>query len=255
MSTAKRGALSTGAAIGAVASVVSKRFLRGATLWIGVALALLPIAQAALIASKVRVVDVLLKINLWKLAGAHPRPTDLSWLSGTFGFEMVVLGIVSALVVAWPVGQDIEDRTATYLWSRPLARWTILVGKLAVLVPIVLVIFLGSWTAITVLAKVTPTPAPFIGLAAAVIAASFVASALALALPKHPLVLALLVLALLDPVVGAMNGGIALVTVSYNARVIGGFEDADVVTSVIALIIVAGVWLTLALRRIAKTEV
>jgi hypothetical protein len=247
--------MSAGAAIAAVASVVSKRFLRGATMWIGIGLAALPVAQAALISNKVRVVQVLLKVRWLSLGAMKAPPRDLSWLAGTFGFETVVLGIVAALLVAWPVGQDIEDRTATYLWSRPLPRWTILVGKLVVLVPIVMAIFGASWIAVTVLTKVDPTPWPFVALAAAVIAASALASALALALPKHPLVLALLVLALLDPVVGAMSGGIALVTVSYNARVLGGFEDADVLPSAIAMAVITGVWLWLALRKIARTEV
>ncbi len=97
---------------------------------------------------------------------------------------------------------------------------------------------------------------PTIALCVAAVVGAFVASTLALAMPRHPLVLALVVLAILDPVVGAMSGGVALATVSYNARVLAGFEaDADAVTSACALAAIAAVWLGVALRKLSRTEV
>jgi ABC-2 type transport system permease protein len=224
-----------GAAIAAVATIAARRLTRGAILIVAMAFAALPPGLAVLIAR----------------VGRDPHFS----LDNTFGGETVVLGIVAGLLVAWPVGQDLEDRTAAYVWARPLPRWTILAGKLVVSTPIVVVIFAASWVAAALLTGHAVDPAPIVGLCAAAVVASLIASALALIMPRHPLVLALVVLALLDPVVGAMSGGVALATVSYNARVIAGFEQADVVTSACALVVLAALWSWVALRKLARTEV
>jgi ABC-type transport system involved in multi-copper enzyme maturation permease subunit len=224
-----------GSAIAAVASVAFKRLTRGAGWIIALVFAAVPPGIAAL---------------------AVRLSTDAKFsLNNTFGTEAVVLGIVMGLLVAWPVGQDLEDRTAAYVWARPVPRWAILVGKLAVSTPIAIAMFAASWVAACVLTAQPIAPAPIIALSAAVVVASVIASALALLLPRHPLVLALVVLALLDPVVGAMSGGVALATVTYNARVIAGFEPADVVTSACALAALAALWGWVALRKLARTEV
>jgi hypothetical protein len=225
-----------GSAIAAVASVTAKRLTRGAGWVISLLFAALPPGIAALV---VRLGDAKATFSL----------------GNTFGGEAVVLGIVMALLVAWPVGQDLEDRTAAYVWARPLPRWAILVGKLAVVTPIAMAMFVASWVAAALLTGQPLEPGPIVALCAAVVVGSIIASALALLLPRHPLVLALIVLALLDPVVGAMSGGVALATVTYNARVIAGFEDADVVTSACALVVLASVWGWLAVRKLSRTEV
>ena len=41
--------------------------------------------------------------------------------------ELVVMALLSSVFVASSIGEEIEERTITYLWSRPLPRWTLLV--------------------------------------------------------------------------------------------------------------------------------
>ena len=226
---------SVGGAIAAVAGVAVKRLTRGAGWVIALLFAAVPPGIATLV-----------------MRLGHGKQLSLD---DTFGTESIVLGIVMGLLIAWPVGQDLEDRTAAYVWARPVPRWAVLVGKLAVSTPIAIALFAASWVATCVLTAQPIASAPIVGLCAAVVVGSVIASALALLLPRHPLVLALVVLALLDPVVGAMSGGVALATVSYNARVIAGFEQADVVTSACALVVLAALWGWLALSRLARTEV
>src|SRR5207237_965006 len=80
---------------------------------------------------------------------------------------MMILAILPPLFVSSSIGEEIEDRTTTYLWSRPLARWTVVGGKLLALVPVVLALALGGWfVAYEIAGKASPPIDAGIALAA-----------------------------------------------------------------------------------------
>src|SRR5271154_3616759 len=64
--------------------------------------------------------------------------------SSAFGLVLLVLVILPPMFVASSIGEEIEERTAAYLWSRPVARWTIVAGKLLALAPMCAVFVAGS---------------------------------------------------------------------------------------------------------------
>src|SRR5215216_4392853 len=97
-----------------IAQLTLKRLLRGRAVWVSVPIAGLPILLAVAMATQKTstvVYDVLV-------------------------FQMLLLAVLPPMFVASSIGDDIEDRTATYLWSRPVPRWSVLAGKLVALAPL-----------------------------------------------------------------------------------------------------------------------
>ncbi|HEX7700975.1 MAG TPA: ABC transporter permease subunit, partial [Kofleriaceae bacterium] len=127
---------SIGAALSALARLTFTRLLRGKLMWVSLAIACLPIALATAL-------------------GREPSTA----LDITFKIELFVIAILPALFAAPAIGEELEDRTATYLWSRPLPRWSILAGKLLALAPFVMAILVGSWIAAIFVALHKPPPA------------------------------------------------------------------------------------------------
>jgi ABC-type transport system involved in multi-copper enzyme maturation permease subunit len=175
-------------------------------------------------------------------------------IEDAFGMETLLMGIVAPLIVGWPIGDEIEDKTATYLWARPIARWTVLIGKLAALAPIVFAVFMLGWLAVAAVTGVAPSGQQIGALALGAFAASCAAAGLALLLPKHPLILSLIVLAVIDQTLGAMPASIRTVTISQNTRVLGGISDGDPTSAAITLLVITALWLYLGLWRIKKTQ-
>ena len=221
---------SSATAVGAIARVSFRRALR-AMLLVSVLCAFLP-ALFALLSRQ-----------------SHNLVSD------GFTMETLLLGIVAPLIVGWPIGDEIDDRTATYLWSRPLARWTILAGKLTALVPIVFAVFAVGWLAFGGAAGGAPfEPLGFVALVLGSIVCSSAAAGLALLLPKHPLILSLIVLAVVDQTLGAMPASIRQITISHQAQVLAGVADGDALGAAIALVVISAFWLWLGLWRVRRIQ-
>jgi len=120
-----RAAPPTSAMIATLVGVTLKRLTRGKALWIAAGLAALPVVFAVVLQG----------------AGRSASPSEL------FAPTMLLFAVLPALLVGASVGEEIEDRTSTYLWSRPIARWAVLAGKLCALTPIVIALIVGGWYA------------------------------------------------------------------------------------------------------------
>src|SRR6188508_2102736 len=94
--------MNPGAAVRLIAAVTWRRMLRGRALPIGIVIALLPTMFAVAIRG----------------FGVEPGGGEVM-----FSFELLVTAVLGAMLVGSSIGEDIEDRTSTYLWSRPVARW------------------------------------------------------------------------------------------------------------------------------------
>ena len=112
----ERAVPSTSQAVWTLAAVTLKRLGRGKALWIGGLLAALPVLSASVLHAR-------------RFAAS---PDDL------FKPTTLLLVLLPAMFIGASLGEEIEDRSSTYLWSRPIARGAVLAGKLCALTPIVI---------------------------------------------------------------------------------------------------------------------
>jgi hypothetical protein len=219
--------------VGTLAGITLKRLVRGKALWIGGLLAALPIAYASAVHAR-------------HVAAA---PGDLFYAS------QLLLTMLPAMFVGASIGEEIEERTSTYLWSRPIARWAVLAGKLSALVPIVVVLLVGGWDAgIRIWTGAAPSAVSCIALAAGCLAASLVAAGIATVVPKHGMALTIGYL-LVDLSIGAIPFSLNELSITNQARLLANFDGSPVtVTPVIAMAVVAGLWGLVGFVRIRRLE-
>ena len=221
-----------------IAGVTLRRLVRGRALWVGAVVAALPIAFAAL-----------LRENESRTAGTIVDVT---------AFETLVLAVLPALFVASSIGEEIEDRTTTYLWSRPIPRWAVLVGKLAALVPVVIALVLPSWLlALQAGVGMTPTLASFGGFAIGAFALSCAAAAIATLAPKHGMALTICYMLFFDLPIGALPASIRELSVTHHVRVIADMlarTDEPAGLAGLGCVLIGAFWLAIGLVRIRRLE-
>ncbi|MBX3158608.1 MAG: ABC transporter permease [Deltaproteobacteria bacterium] len=221
-----------------MAALTLKRLARGRVLWVGAIIAALPVMFGALLRAR---------------RGPEPAALgDLLW------FATLLIAVLPGLFVASSVGEDIEDRTTTYLWSRPVQRGAIVIGKLVAILPILWVLVLASWAASTqVGAQLAPTPNALLAVAGGVTAAAMIAAALATLVPRHGLALTTVYMLFIDFPIGALPASLRYISVSHHVHTIasvrGRAADAPSLAA-IALGVICVVWLAIALRRISRLE-
>jgi ABC-type transport system involved in multi-copper enzyme maturation permease subunit len=216
-----------------LAGVTLKRLTRGKALWIAAVLAALPVGFAAVLGA----------------LGRRASPREL------LAPSLLLFAVLPALLVGASVGEDIEDRTSTYLWSRPIVRWAVLAGKLLALTPIVAALIVGSWATAAALAAGAPSVASCLGLAAGAAATSLVVAGIAVVVPRHGMALTIAYM-LVDLFVGELPFSVQQLAVTYHTRVLAGLDGAPAIAApLIGLAVIAGVWTAIGLRRIRRIEV
>ena len=239
-----RSVPSNGATLTTIAALTFRRLRRGRMQWIALGVACLPILFAGVVSR------------------ASHHSDALAWtgiLFDIFVVEMLVLAVVPALLVSSAIGDEIEDRTTTYLWSRPLARWTVLIGKLIALTPIAVLFVTGGWIVAVELGAGMLAPLPTIaGVAAATVVISIIAGGISMLVPKHGLPLTIVYM-VFDGIIGQIPASLQVVSVTHQASLIAhlGLDDGaptSPVVPAITLAVIAAVWLASGLRRIARLE-
>jgi ABC-type transport system involved in multi-copper enzyme maturation permease subunit len=225
-----------GAALGSLARVTWKRTLRRKTLWVAAAIAFLPCIYAMSV-----------------------HHSLISSADDVFNVAKVLLAILPPVFVAASIGEEIEDRTATYLWSRPLGRWTVVIGKLLALAPIVIGFVCASW--LLPAAGILHVPSDLLvtsslALAAGAVTASMASAGLACLIPRQGMSLTI-VYVLADLMIGAMPISINKLSFTYHvgALVSRQLDTHDKIESAIGLTVIACLWLVAGLRRIRRLEV
>ena len=227
---------STANVIATIAGLTLRRLLRGRAVWVSVAMALLPVLFSALVHEHHRMAR---------------RLTDL------FVIEELLLAVLPAMFVASSIGEEIEDRTTTYLWSRPVGRWAILAGKLVALVPIASVLLVVGWIgAVEVQFHHRPDAISIVTIAAGTLALSLLAAAMATLVPKHGMALTIAYLLFFDLPIGALFASIRQLSVTHHLRVLAldltGDDSRPV--AAIGVAVIACVWGAIALWRIRRRE-
>jgi ABC-2 type transport system permease protein len=221
-------------AVRTLASVTFKRMLRGKALWIGASFAVLPVIYAVAV------------------HGGRIRATP----NDVFGFEVTLLAVLPALFIAASLGDELEDRTSAYLWSRPLPRWALLAGKLCALAPVVALLLCASWwIAATAGLDTTPTALSTVALAAGCLVTSVITAGIATVVPKHGMALAIGYM-LVDLFIGALPFSLDAVAITHQTRALAGVSgEPSIASGVIAMAAIAVVWGAIAVSRIRKLEV
>jgi ABC-2 family transporter protein len=225
---------STLSTVRTLAGVTLTRLGRGKALWIGILFAGLPLAFASVMRS---------------------RGVELQ-LRHLMVFSSLVLAVLPAMYIGSSIGEEIEERTTTYLWSRPIARWAVIAGKLCALTPIVIALMVGSWFgAVQIWTDAPPSLATCLALTAGSVATSLVAAGVATILPKHGMALTIGYM-LVDQFIGQMPFALADLSITRQMRVLAGVAvDGQAISSpLIAMAIVSGIWLAVGALRIRRLE-
>ena len=226
------GSLST---VWTLAGVTLRRLARGKAMWVALLFAALPVAYAVVVRSGER----------------HLRESS----KDLFTVSTLLLAIVPAMFVSASIGEEIEERTSTYLWSRPIARWAVLAAKLCALTPIVIALVVGGWAAGTAIwTGAAPSLMSCVGLAAGCIATSLVVGGIATLVPRHSMALSIGYM-LADLFFGGLPFSLQQLSVSYQTRTLAGMTSHPAILGpVIALALIAGAWSAIALARIRRLE-
>ena len=226
------------ATTGTIAALTLTRILRGRALWVGALIALMPVVFATLLR-------------------AYDRP-PYGMLQDLLTFEQLLLAVLPALFVAAAIGEDIEDRTTTYVWSRPIPRWTVLAGKLVTLVPIVAAFVIASWAvASQVGPQIGPSAASIGALAAGAVGISMIAATIGTLVPRHGMALTICYMLFFDLPVGLLPGTLKELSVSHHVRMIADVVEQHAESPQLAglgIAIISAVWLAIALLRIRRLE-
>jgi len=228
-----------------------KRLLRGKAIWLGALLLTLPSVVALTAASG---------IQHWR------RPFEVA---------VLLLSVVPPLYLATAVSDEVDDKTFTYLWSRPIARWTVLSGKLAGLLP-VLIVAMAIAVALPYFLLFGASAGEHLhvlgrgiaGITVGAIATGMVSIGLGTLVPKYPLPIVISYLLLFDAAVGEIPFAINRLTISHNVREIAGIPadtdqiaamlgldaSADPLVSALWALGIGAVWLAIGLWRVSVAE-
>ena len=217
-----------------MASLTLKRLLRGRALYVALLIAFLPVIYAA------------------AMGGARGIAGD-----EVFVFEVLVSAVLAPMFVASSLGEENEDRTTTYLWSRPIPRWSIVAGKLVTLVPIATLVVLGSWILSAQIAwHALPDARPCLALALGVLVLSIVSAGIASLAPRHGMALTICYILFFDSPLGILPATLRELSVTHQIRALSGLWPAEIGLSspLLALGILALVYGTIGALRIRKLE-
>jgi ABC-type Na+ efflux pump permease subunit len=215
----------------------AKRMVRGKTIWVAITVAVLPVLFAMTM---------------------DQGGKQLDWRD-FFQFLLLLAGVLGPLFMASSLAEEIEDKTFTYLWSRPIPRWSVVVGKLLASIPIAGGILCGTVVACFALSKGGTTDMLVRALGACVAGAAaicMVSAAFAILVPRAGMAVTYGYVLVVDLPIGAMPFSLANLSVTHQMREVAGVSGDDAGVA-IALVWMAGIGafaLALAFWRLARAE-
>lgn len=207
---------------------------------------------------------------LWVTAIFASLPVAYTFLAGmnavsawrdVFVPLVMLAALVAPLFMASSMAEEIEDRTYTYLWSRPVPRWSVVMGKLVGAFPIASAVVVASVVGCFFVAQGASTDELTRGIAA-VLAGTFAACAIsagfAILVPRAGLAVTYVYLLAIDLPVGAIPFGIRNGTVTHQIRVVAGVSGVDppppLWHGLVGLAAISAFWLTIAFLRLRRAE-
>lgn len=236
MSAALPAAMSSMSALRAVAALSWQRTRRSRALMVAGPLAVLPVVQGVVM----KAVPELARLSTPEVWRALLVP------------ELLLLVVLAPLFAASSLGDEIESGTMTYLWARPVPRWTIAAGKLVALTPVVAALLLGS--AVVALQVARSAWPPVWGLAALAIGAAAVsvaATGLAMLSPRHSLAAPMAYFLFVDLPIGELPVSLTRLSMTHHVRVLA---DGMAVTPLLWLGGLSALWASIAFLRLRTFE-
>lgn len=225
-------------AVTAIARLSLLRLVRGKALWFALGIGLLPVLLA------------------WAWA-AHGTAELEAWDRLIVSFTMV-MGIIAPILIASSLSDEIDDRTAAYLWSRAVPRGSVIVGKLLGLAPVVAVpLILGLTLSWLILGGPSTIGGPIylrtIGaFVLGAIGASSISALIATLAPRFATPIAVGWMLVVDTTFAGFDVSIHSITVSYGTRALArGSSDPVGPISLLVLIALSLAW---SLRRVKRIE-
>ncbi len=222
----------------AIARVALLRAMRGRALWVVAGLALIPLGYAG-------------------LAHAGDQTPGDAWRY-IVEIWMYLVAILVPVLLAGSIGEEIEERTASYLWSRPLPRWSIIGGKLVALVPVLWVIMAAS---LLITCALYPNglddPARVVlSVLLGILAAAAVTACISAFAPKYGTLLGLAYLVLLDRNLAWFSASVGKISIAFHVLNLAGVHPANepMVESIAWLCGLSLVWVALAALRVRRME-
>ena len=215
----------------------AKRMVRGKTIWVAATFALLPI----------------LFVMSMDQGGKQVDWHEL------FGPLMLLAGVLAPMFMASSLAEEIEDKTFTYLWSRPIPRWSVVVGKLLASIPIAGGFLCGTVTACYAFSKGGSPDMLARALGACIAGATamcMVSAGFAVLVPRAGMAVSYGYILLLDLGIGAMPFSLRNLSVTYQIQQVAGVGDEDR-GALVALVWLAGIggfWLAIAFWRLLRAE-
>ena len=199
--------ISAWAATVRIARLTLRRMLRDRSTILVAVLALLPVVFIALLNDR------------WVPDHAWARVVNVATIP--------LFAILPPMALAPLIAEEASGQTYSYLWSRPIPRWSVLVGKLVVLMPFVAALFVVSMIAsyaiifdgsreIERLYRVTAA------LIAGTIACGAVSAAIGVFLRKYAVAASAAYLLAVDLPVGGLPFSVANVSMTHHIREIAG---------------------------------
>jgi hypothetical protein len=224
-----------------------KRLVRGRALWLSVILFVVPLGVAVL---------------TLRLPSAEERWSSVAEIIFR---SLVLLAPVNHLASA--LGEELDGQTYTYFWSRPIGREVILAGKLLAVTPIIVllaVLALVLAFAITSAGGGASDPAWLLraipAAALGVVTASAFAVGLGALVPRHPLVASLAWVLLAEQILPAVPA-VQNLSAVHHVEVVAALPQPQQATmggtqvgSVVALLVLAALWLAIAIWRVKRIE-
>lgn len=230
-----------------IARLTWLRLVRGRAIWITVLLCTIPILVALVAALQV------------------PDAAERWSIVAELSFRSLVL-LAPVVHLAGALGEETDGKTYTYLWSRPIPRRAVLLGKMLAMTPLLCVLapaaLVGGYLIVAAGAgSVEPAwlaralPAAALG----VVTASTFALGLGALVPRHPLVAALAWVFIGEQILPAVPA-VQNLSALHHVEVLAALPHppssitGQPAGSAIALLVLAGVWLTVALWRVQAFE-
>ncbi|MEM9491806.1 MAG: ABC transporter permease subunit, partial [Myxococcota bacterium] len=192
------------------------------------------------------------------VALAVGQPEAARWRE-LFGLSIAAMEVMAALFLASALSDEIDNQTYTYLWSRPLPRWSVVAGKLIAQVPVVAALMTVS-VALTFVISFGQSSGAHLdllgGSVLAMVLGSITAGVMCIGigtvLTRQATPVALIYLLIGDAAVGTLPFAVRNMSIRYHIdRLAMGGPDA---VSLAWLLDIAVIWLAIALWRVRRAE-
>ena len=187
---------------------------------------------------------------------------DNAWTRVVNVVIVPLFAVLPPLNLAPLIAEEAKQQTYSFLWSRPIPRWSVVLGKASAVFPLVAMLLAASiatcWMIATKPSGVGNEPMLWllVGMVLGLLATGSVSIAVGVFLPKQAVAASVAYLLAIDLPVGGMPFSVANLSMTHHVRVLAGTADAGAerIPSMIWLLSISTLAMMLTLWRIRRIE-